>query len=128
MSFFHFERSWWELRERENVLMLHYNDLKADLPGEMARIAAFLGIEVPAALMPRLVEAAGFEAMRRDGDKIMGNVGAAFLGGSARFFHKGTNRRWRGVFAADDLALYDAKAAELPADCRAWVEHGRGGG
>ena len=128
MSFFQFERSWWDLRDRENVLLLHYNDLKADLPAEVARIAAFLGIEVPGVLMPQLIEAAGFEAMRRDGETLLGATAAAFTGGGARFFHKGTNQRWRGVYTDADLALYDAKAAELPADCRTWVEHSNSGG
>ena len=38
MSYFHFERSWWEARNRPNVLLVHYNDLKADLSGEMHRV------------------------------------------------------------------------------------------
>src|SRR5215211_6733084 len=35
MSYFHFERTWWEVRHRPNVLLVHYNDLKADLSREM---------------------------------------------------------------------------------------------
>ena len=66
MSFFHFERTWWDERHRPNVLLVHYNDLKADLSGEMRRVADFLGISVPPDIWPELVEAAGFEAMRRD--------------------------------------------------------------
>ena len=34
-------------RHRPNVLLVHYNDLKADLSGEMRRVADFLGISVP---------------------------------------------------------------------------------
>ena len=37
-------RSWWEYRELPNILMLHFADLKADMPAEIRRIAAFLGI------------------------------------------------------------------------------------
>ena len=47
MSFFHFVRTWWDERHRSNVLLVHYNDLKADLSGEMRRVADFLGISVP---------------------------------------------------------------------------------
>ena len=32
-----------------------------------------------------------------------------FQGGSSRFFHAGTNERWRGIFHDEDLALYEAK-------------------
>jgi len=34
-------------RHLPNILFVHYNDLKADLEGEMRRIARFLEIEVP---------------------------------------------------------------------------------
>jgi aryl sulfotransferase len=125
MSFFQFERSWWDLRDRDNVLLVHYNDLKADLAGEMTRVAAFLNIEVPSAILPGLVKAASFDAMRRDGNTLMGKVATTFRGGGERFFFKGTNRRWHGVYSDDDLALYEAKLAALPTDLRAWIEHGR---
>lgn len=128
-SFFRFERSWWQERERPNVLLVHYNDLKADLAAEMRRIAGFLAIRVPPAAWPELVEAAGFEGMRRSGDALMGSVAACFQGGGSRFFHKGTNGRWRGFYRDPDIALYEARLrAELPPACRRWVEHGRSAG
>ena len=126
MSFFHFERSWWDERHRDNVILVHHKDLKADLAGEMWRVADFLGIAIPSGIGPELVQAAGFEAMRRDGEALMGNTAAIFQGGSGRFFHKGTNERWRGVFGDDDLALYDAKVtATLSPNCARWVANGR---
>ena len=39
-------RSWWEVKDHPNLLLLHYNDLKADLPGEMRKIAEFLEVPV----------------------------------------------------------------------------------
>jgi aryl sulfotransferase len=126
VSFFHFERSWWAARRRPNVLLVHFNDLKADLCGEMRRVAAFLGIAVAAERWPALAAAAGFEAMRRDGQVLMSGVANMFEGGSRRFFNKGTNERWRGVVHQDDLALYKAKSEALlsPANA-AWVSRGR---
>ena len=38
-GFFSLERSFWAERRRANLLMVHYNNLKADLSGEMKRIA-----------------------------------------------------------------------------------------
>lgn len=125
-SFFHFERTWWEARHRPNVLLVHYNDLKADLAGEMRRVADFLGVAVPPHLWPELVAAARFEAMRRDGDALMGNVASSFEGGAKHFFNRGTNGRWHGVFRGADLALYDTKlATRLSAPCARWIAHGR---
>lgn len=126
MSFFHFERTWWEQRLRPNVLLVHHADLTSDLAGEMRRLADFLEISIPAAVWPRLVEAAGFAAMRRDGAELMGSVVGSFRGGATRFFNKGTNGRWRGLFRDEDLALYDAKVrATLEPDCACWLASGR---
>jgi aryl sulfotransferase len=125
MSFFSFVRSWWDVRDRSNVLLVHYNDLKADLPGQMRRIATYLEIEVDEALWPTLVEAARFDAMRRDGEALMANLASIFRGGKETFFFKGTNGRWRDIISSEDLALYDAKVgAFLSPDCAEWVEKG----
>ena len=125
ISFFHCERTWWEQRHRPNILLVHFNDLKADLAGEMRRVAGFLGMAIDPDLWPALVQAAEFEAMRRDGTALMGSRATSFRDGADHFFHKGTNERWRGVFRDEDLALYDAKAAAMlsPA-CAQWVAAG----
>lgn len=124
-SYFDFERSWWDARDASNVLLVHYADLSSNLEGEMRRVANFLGIEIIEELWPAMVEAAGFGAMRRDGDKIMGRATARFRRGSGGFFFKGTNNRWKGVFRAEDLALYDAEMARLPPTCARWLAEGR---
>ena len=126
MSFFDFEKSWWEVRKRPNVLFVHYNDLKSDLSTEMRRIANFLTISVSADLWPQLVAAAGFEAMRRDGDALVAGLAPIFKDGSRSFLFKGTNERWRGVAAEEDLGIYEAKAeAMLPPACARWAALGR---
>ncbi len=47
------------------------NDLKADLDGEMRRIADFLDIAIPENLWPGLVQAADFESMKHSVDELM---------------------------------------------------------
>lgn len=126
MSFFHFVSTWWEVRDCPNVLLVHYNDLKADLSTEMDRVASFLKIRVEPSLWPQLVEAAGFEAMRRDGEKLMAKAATTFREGSKTFFYKGSNERWRGVVSDEDLAVYDAKVrSTLTPLCVRWLEEGR---
>ncbi len=123
---FSLERSFWAERERPNVLLVHYNDLKADLSGEMGRIADFLGIETPAALWPKLVEAATFETMKKNGAALLAQVEGRFKDGHKTFLHQGTNNRWQGVLTDEDVALYRHRvASELPADLGEWLERGR---
>jgi aryl sulfotransferase len=125
VSFFDLEATYWHARRRENLLLVHYNDLKADLDGEMRRIAAFLSIETPRDLWPRLVEAATFEAMKRDGETLLGRANDIFEGGADRFFFKGSNGRWRDVMTADDLALYEKAATRFTPGLARWIENGR---
>ena len=125
-GFFEIERAWWAERARPNLLLVHFNDLKADLDGEMRRIADFLEIETPKALWPTLVEAAGFEAMKRAGADLMPAAELSFEGGHDTFLNKGTNGRWQSELTDDDLALYQRRVeAELSPDLARWLEHGR---
>jgi aryl sulfotransferase len=79
----------------------------------------------PDALWPQLVEAATFEAMKRDSAGLIGPAHLIFDGGADRFFFKGSNNRWKEQVAADDLALSDALATRLSPGLRRWIEHGR---
>lgn len=126
VSYFDLERTYWAERHRPNLLMVHYRDLKTDLAGEMRRVAKFLGIAVPEAVFPSLVEAATFDEMRRSGNQLMPRLLATFEGGTDRFFFKGENDRWRGVLDERDLAAYDRKLrSRVALECAQWLERGR---
>ena len=125
-SYFAIETSFWAARRDPDVLLVHYADLKADLEGEMRRIADFLGIAIDEALWPELVEAAGFAAMKANAAALMPTAGNIWEGGADTFLHKGTNGRWRDVYRPEDLARYDARvAAEFSPALAAWCERGR---
>ncbi|MFI5315396.1 MAG: sulfotransferase domain-containing protein [Myxococcota bacterium] len=117
--------SFWRLRSDPRVYLLHYNDLKADLAGEMRRLAGWLGISVPEAKWPAAVERCTFEAMRERGAEI-GPFEIAFEGGAKGFIFKGTNGRWRDVLTPEEIAAYQKRVSELlPPDAAAWAERGR---
>ena len=125
-SYFVVENSFWAARHEPAVLLVHYNDLKADLAGEMRRIAEFLDIAIAEQLWPELVEAAGFDAMKADSEALMPGAGDTWKGGGKTFLNKGTNGRWDDVYSAEDLARYDERvAAEFSPELAAWCEHGR---
>jgi aryl sulfotransferase len=125
-SYFHVENSYWFARRDPNMLLVHYNDLKNDRAGEIARIGAFLGLEISDGFRPALVEAAGFEAMKRDGRAILPIAEEIWEGGADTFLNKGTNGRWQDIVAKDDLAAYDTRVEEAfsPSLAR-WLEGGR---
>jgi len=123
-NFFDVVASYWARRDQKNLLFVHYNDLKADLAGEMRRVAAFLDIDLKAADWPAVVDRCTFEGMRREDTRI-GNFEMAFEGGIEGFLFKGTNGRWRDVLGPDELAAYQRRIeVALPSDAVRWLEHG----
>lgn len=126
VSFFQVETSYWAARHDPNLLLVHYANLKQDRGREMRRVAKFLDIDISEALWPALVEAASFETMRRQGDELIPALKKLWgNGGSKRFFNKGANRRWEGVFSPADLALYDAKVrSTFEPELAHWIAHG----
>lgn len=120
----HHLHSFWKERARPNVRMLHYADLKADLEGEMRRLAADLGIAVPEGKWPELVRAATFDEMKRDADRTApGSTEDIWLDNS-RFFRSGGLGEWRTMFGPGDDARYEARVRELADDAFAAWAHG----
>lgn len=125
ISYFDLEATYWRARSASNLLLVHYNDLKEDLEGEMRRIAEFLALKPSHEVWPHLVEAASFEAMKREGKSLLPGVENFLEGGSDRFLFKGTNGRWRDVMTAEDLALYDKVVKRLTPGLARWLQNGR---
>jgi aryl sulfotransferase len=118
-------RSWWNYRHLPNILLVHYNALLADMPGEIERIAGFLGIKLSRSMRDDVAELVSFASMKRDAEQINPGSHGVFKGGPATFINKGTNGRWREVLTPADLELYYAAARrELSADAQRWLETG----
>lgn len=126
LSFFDYEMSYWRERARPNLLMVHYADLKADLPGEVARISRFLEIDTPPDKLAELAAAARFDSMKKQGGDLLPALPFVFQGGHETFLNKGTNGRWKDVLTDADLARFDQlSAAKFTPSARAWIEGGR---
>ena len=114
----------WSRRDQPNVALMRYEDLLADLAGQMRDLASRLGIDVPAAAWAPLVRAATFESMSGQADTI---APACVLKSSAAFFRRGTAGAAREILGDDELTAYEARAAELaPPDLLTWL-HTPGG-
>ena len=124
-SFWDNVRSWWDIRDLPNVMLVHFARLKADMAGEIRRIAAFLDIAIDEARWDAIVEHCGFDYMKANAAASVPLGGAFWDGGAETFLHKGTNGRWHDVLSAEEVAAYDRKAlAELGPDCAGWLRTG----
>jgi len=110
----------WARRSQPNVLLFHYDDLSADLAGQMRRLAGELGITVPGPAWPGLVRAATFEQMRARADRFV--PGGGVLKSSAAFFRRGSSGAGRELLTDVEFAHYLARAAQLaPPDLLGWL-------
>jgi aryl sulfotransferase len=118
-------RSWWEIRALPNVMLLHYAGLKADMGGEIRRIAAFLGIPIDESRWPAILEHCSFDYMKAHATKSVSLGGAFWEGGAETFVHRGTNGRWRDVLTPADVRAYEERARrELGEACAHWLATG----
>jgi aryl sulfotransferase len=124
----HHTQTWWPYRDLPNVLLLHYNDMLADLDAAVRRIVAFAAIDADDAAIARTVEATTFANVKRRADEQSAGprTGPGFFrGGPGAFFFKGTNGRWRTLLGDEELVLYEAaKQRVLDTACARWLEHG----
>ena len=118
--------TWWRARHLPNVRLVHFNALKADLEGEMRRIADFLEVDIPEARWPTVLEHCSFDYMKANADKVAPLGGAIFEGGGKTFINKGTNGRWRDLLTPEDVQAYERRAlAELGPECAEWLATGK---
>ncbi len=105
-SHFRHAQTFWRYRHLPNIHFLHYADLKADLEGEMRRLAAALGIEVPEEKWPMLVKAATFKEMKANADLTAPDTDHDTWISNKGFFNKGTNNQWQEGLSQESQALY----------------------
>ena len=118
--------SWWAARDLPNLTLLHFEELRRDLPGQMRRIAGFLDIEIDERRFPGMVEHCSFAWMKANATKSTPLGGIIWDGGAETFINKGTNGRWREVLTPEDVSRYEATARErLGEECAAWLATGR---
>ena len=111
----------WNPRHEPNILLVHYEDLSADLETEMRRIAHWLAITVPETTWPRLVDAARFEQMQARAEQLVPDTVGVIIDPD-RFFLRGTSAARFEVLSTEDLHRYRDRAAQLaPTDLLRWL-------
>ena len=111
----------WDRRDEPNVVLVHYDDLSADLEAEMRRLAARLEVSVSEEVWPGLVEAATFDRMRESSSRLLPDPRGVLKDGAA-FFRRGTSGAGHELLSDEELAHYQARTAQLaPPDMLHWL-------
>lgn len=125
-SFWENIATWWDIRHLPNMLLLHFENLLADMPGQIRHIADFLEIPIDEDRWDDILEHCSFDYMKSNAEQTVPLGGEPFKGGAKRFIHKGFNGRWRGELTEEESARYEAMAVEkLGAECAHWLATGK---
>lgn len=117
--------TFWRYRHLPNIHLLHFADLKADLEGEMRRLADRLGYRIDEDEWPGIVAAAGFAAMKGQAASTAPNADLGEWKSPDAFFASGRLGAWHDALSAESLATYEAvNAARLDPALKHWVECG----
>jgi hypothetical protein len=121
----HHLETFWKVRARPNVVMVHFDDLRADLETQMRALAVRLGIAVNEDCWPEFVRCATFESMKSRAQDTAPNATNSIWRDTDRFFNKGTSGQWRELLDDEGLRRYERRVNELiGAELSAWVHRG----
>jgi aryl sulfotransferase len=121
----HHYQSYKRFEDLANFHFSHYANLKQDLRGSIAAMAAALGLSPSHKLLDEVTAAVGFDAMKANARKFAPNAGRGVWKDDSQFFNKGQSQQWRTVLNDEDLAIYDSRLAELlPKADIAWLQNG----
>lgn len=120
-------RQAWDVRERPNHLLLHYADLKADLPGQLRRLRDVLGLDASDERVEALAELATIESMRDRADTVAPEANMGTWKDDRQFFRSGRHGDGAALMTDDELARYEQRCQELAGDdpdFLHWLHHG----
>ena len=106
-------QTFWDAGGDLDVVFLHYDELKADLMGQMRKLAAHLEIAVDEDRWPALVQSATFNSMRSMAEMTVPGGDRGHWLDAAAFFSRGTSGQWRDLLDEADLARYAARVRAL---------------
>lgn len=115
-------RSWWEQRDREDVLFLCFEDMKHDLEGAVRRVAAFIGVQADEVLIALSTRQATFEFMRAHQGQFDGHPTTLEINRQRGLPPDGRTTKVRAGRVGDSVTLSPMTRAALERAWRRWLE------
>ncbi|NXF87346.1 ST1B1 Sulfotransferase, partial [Eubucco bourcierii] len=112
-SWYDHVKGYWERRKDYPILYLFYEDLKEDLRREIAKVAQFLGQQLPEAVLDAIAKHTSFEAMRDNPTTNYTMVPSHLMDqGVSPFMRKGTTGDWKNHFTVAQSERFDQDYAQ----------------
>ena len=107
----HHARSYWDARHLPNVHVFHYSDLRADLAGQMRRVADVLGIPLPDDF-DSFVDAARFDSMKAAAHRTAPDSEFGTWKSNSDFFRSAADRTWE-FLTDEDVAHFESVLVDV---------------
>lgn len=102
----------WRRRDRDNVLLFHFEELRDAREEAMERLARGIGLTLPRSRIDELAAAASLDQMRsRAGDLAPDTK--AILADAAGFFRSGESGEGRAMMTPEQEEVYERRMADL---------------
>ncbi|XP_064004647.1 sulfotransferase 1B1-like [Pogoniulus pusillus] len=112
-SWYDHVKDYWERRKDYPILYLFYEDLKENPRREIAKVAQFLGQQLPEAVLDAITQHTSFEAMRDNPTTNYTMVPSHLMDHSVSpFMRKGTTGDWKNHFTVAQSERFDQDYAQ----------------
>ncbi len=109
----HFIDRYWSFKHLPNIHFFHYSDMKADLKGNIARMAKALGVDVDDAQLDEMTQAAGFDNMKKNAVQFAPESGTGMWKKESGFFATGKSAQWKNKLSDEELDAFNKRLAGL---------------
>lgn len=115
----------WDRRGLPNVHLVHYSDLRRDLPSELVRLAAALGVPCTPERAGELAAEASLDRMRERAGDVVPSASMGLWRDPSSFIRTGGIGEWRDLTTPEVDDLYRRRIAETTnPDLARWLHAG----
>ncbi|XP_041509899.1 sulfotransferase 2A1-like [Microtus oregoni] len=106
-SWFEHTRAWLSMRERDNFLLLSYEDLKQDTRGTIEKICDFLGKKLEKDELDLVLKYSSFQVMKENKMSNFSIVREDVITNGLKLMRKGTTGDWKNHFTVAQAEAFD---------------------
>ncbi|XP_075847599.1 sulfotransferase 2A1-like [Microtus pennsylvanicus] len=106
-SWFEHTRAWLSMRERDNFLLLSYEDLKQDTRGTIEKICDFLGKKLEKDELDLVLKYSSFQVMKENKMSNFSILPEVMIPNSLKLMRKGTTGDWKNHFTVAQAEAFD---------------------
>ncbi|XP_038194812.1 probable alcohol sulfotransferase isoform X1 [Arvicola amphibius] len=106
-SWFEHTRAWLSMRERDNFLLLSYEDMKQDTRGTIEKICDFLGKKLDKDELDLVLKYSSFQVMKENKMSNFSLVSEDVVTHGLHLMRKGTTGDWKNHFTVAQAEAFD---------------------